>query len=208
MTRVFVSLVALMALAVIAGCKGEKGDAGAAGPEGQTGQQGPIGPVGPAGPQGTSGESGCPGPRVRGVCVLQYDNTQTTAFAVAAQRCATAGGDLCTDSQSWQLGQSDTQVLSAAHWTAAFADNDSGSWSAANGGTGDDHSATSSSGYACCGGYTPPPPRVPVQTSPAGVKYVAVHNIADTTWSGAVAYCAAFAADLCTDSQTLLIRDV
>src|SRR6185369_628181 len=41
-----------------------------------------------------------------------------------------------------------------------------------------------------------------------GVKYVAVHNIIDTTWAGAVAYCAALGADLCSDSQSLLIRDV
>jgi hypothetical protein len=204
MARVYVARIALMALAVLAGCKGEKGDTGS---EGSTGQQGPPGPVGPPGPQGPAGENGCPGPRIRGVCLLQYDNTQSTAFVAAAQRCATSGGDVCTDSQSWSL-QSDAQVLTGARWTASFADNDSGAWSSSNGGTGDDHSANSSYGYACCGGYTPPTPRMPVQTTPAGVKYIAVHNIADTTWYGAVAYCAAFSADVCSDSQTLLLRDV
>jgi len=207
MTRAFVSLVALTALAVLAGCKGDKGDTGDTGPIGATGQQGPVGPVGPAGPQGTAGENGCPGPRIHGVCLLQYDNTQATAFVAAAQRCATAGGDLCTDSQSWLLGQNDANVLNTAHWTASFADNDGLNWNQANGGTGDDHSANASYGYGCCGGYTPPIPRVPVQSTPTGVKYLAVHNIADTTWSGAVSYCAALGADVCTDSQTLLIRD-
>jgi collagen triple helix repeat protein len=207
MTRVFVSLAALIALAVLAGCKGDKGDAGDTGATGPAGPQGPLGPQGPPGPQGAAGENGCPGPRIHGVCLLQYDNTQNTAFAAAAQRCATAGGDICTDSQSWILGQNDAQVLNNAHWTASFADNDGPNWNGATGGTGDDHSANSSYGYACCGGYTPPTPRLPLRTTPTGVKYFDAHDIADTTWAGAVAYCAALGSDLCSDSQTMLIRD-
>jgi hypothetical protein len=213
MTRVFVSLAALGALAVLAGCKGDKGDTGDTGPVGPAGQQGPVGPDGPQGPPGPAGENGCPGPRIGGVCLLEYDNSQATAFGTAAQRCAFKGGDLCTDSQSWPISVGDWQsiylapaVMHSAHWTASFADNDQGFWAGANDGTADDHSANSSYGYACCGGYTPPNPRVPVLTSPSGVKYMAVHNIADTYWSGAVAYCAAFMADICTDSQTLLLR--
>jgi hypothetical protein len=170
--------------------------------------------AGPPGPKGSPGDQGCVGPRIGGVCLLQYDNTQTTAFGTAAQRCAFAGGDLCTDSQAWPLAVADWQniylqpaVLHNPHWTASFADSDQGFWVGVNGGTGDDHSPNSSYGYACCGGYTPPTPLVPVQTTATGVQYVAVHNIADTYWSGAVAYCAAFMADICSDSQTLLLRD-
>jgi hypothetical protein len=208
MTRVFVSLAALTALAVLAGCKGDTGATGADGPAGPQGLAGPKGADGAAGMPGSSGESGCPGPRIHGVCLLQYDNNQATGFVAAAQRCATGGGDLCTDSQSWLLSQNDANVLTTAHWTASFADNDGPNWNSANGGTGDDHSANASYGYACCGGYTPPTPRLPVQSTATGVKYVAVHNLADTTWSGAVAYCAALGGDVCTDSQTLLIREV
>ena len=38
------------------------------------------------------------------------------------------------------------------------------------------------------------------------VRVRAVHNVADTYWSGAVAYCTALGTDLCSDSQTLLLR--
>ncbi|HVE84209.1 MAG TPA: hypothetical protein VND93_15230 [Myxococcales bacterium] len=211
--RVLVSGMALAALVVLAGCKGDKGDQGDPGAAGPQGPAGVAGPTGPQGPPGTSGESGCPGPRIRGVCLLAYDNTQNTAFGIAAQKCANLGGDICTDSQSWPLSVGDWQniylgdtVLHGSHWTAAFADNDGLNWNGVNGGTGDDHSPNASYGYACCGGYTPPTPRVPVQAV-NGVKVVAVHDIADTYFSGAVAYCAALGADICSDSQTLLIRD-
>jgi len=144
--------------------------------------------------------------------VLSWDNTQATNFQQAAQRCAFAGGDLCTDSQAWPLAVGNWQniylapaLLRGAHWTSSFADNDVGNWTGANGGTGDDHSPNSSYGYACCGGWTPADPLVAVQTI-ANVKVKAVHNIADTFWSGAVAYCAALNTDLCSDSQTLLLR--
>jgi hypothetical protein len=97
-------------------------------------------------------------------------------------------------------------VLQAPHWTAAFADNDGAIWTGANGGTGDDHSPNALYGYACCGGTTPENPRVPVVTV-ANVKTTAIHNRADTYWSGAVAYCAALNSDICSESQTLLLRD-
>src|SRR5262249_57094767 len=48
--------------------------------------------------------------------------------------------------------------------------------------------------------------RVP-QTTTNKVKAGGVHNGADTPFSGAVAYCAALNSDICSDSQTLLIRD-
>ena len=35
----------------------------------------------------------------------------------------------------------------------------------------------------------------------------AIHNIADTYWSGAVAYCGNLNADICSESQTMLLRD-
>jgi hypothetical protein len=39
-----------------------------------------------------------------------------------------------------------------------------------------------------------------------GVAVTAVHNAADTYFSGAVAYCAALGSDICSDSQTYLLR--
>jgi len=200
-----------------AGPQGPQGPAGPQGPQGPGGPQGPQGPqgatgsTGPAGPSGVP-DTGCPGPRVRGVCLLSWNNTQSTNFQTAAQLCAYQGGDLCTDSQAWQLGVGAWQniflaetVLTNARWTASFADNDGANWNGANGGAGDDHNANSSYGFACCGGTTPANSRVPVQTL-GGVRTTYVHNAADTYFSGAVGTCAALNSDLCSDSQTLRLR--
>jgi len=158
-------------------------------------------------------DTGCPGPRIRGVCVLSWDSRQQTNFLGAAISCGSAGGDICTDSQAWPLAVGNSQnvyqtetPLWNAHWTASFADNDSQYWTGANGGTGDDHSPNSSYGYACCGGTTPANPRVPVQTI-NNVRVTYVHNVSDTYFSGAAGTCAALNSDLCSDSQTLLLRD-
>jgi hypothetical protein len=146
------------------------------------------------------------------MCLIQHNNTQTTAFLGASLQCATAGGDVCTDSQAWafSVGYWQNNYLQPtvgwnAHWTASFGDNDSGAWTGANGGTGDDHSPNSSYGFLCCGGTTPANSRVAVQKV-SGVPVTAVHNIADTYWAGAVGYCAALNSDICSDSQTFLIR--
>ncbi len=156
-------------------------------------------------------DSGCPGPRVRGVCVLSWNNTPSATFFSAATTCASQGGDLCTDSQSWQLGVGSWQniylqetLLAGPRWTASFADNDSSAWVGANGGTLDDHSPLTAYGYACCGGTTP------LSRAPApilsNVRTTYVHNVADTYWSGAVGTCAALNSDICSDSQTFLLR--
>ncbi len=197
-----------------AGAAGPTGPAGATGPAGVAGATGATGPAGATGATGASGsaDTGCPGPRVDGVCLLTYNSTQATNFFLAATQCANAGGDICTDSQSWPMSVGYWQnvhlaktVLWNAHWTAAFGDNDAGQWTGVNGGTGDDHSSNSSYGFACCGGTTPPNSRVPVQTV-GGVKVNYVHNVADTYWSGAVATCLALNADICSDSQSYLLR--
>jgi hypothetical protein len=158
-------------------------------------------------------DNGCPGPRVRGVCVTSWNSTQVTGFLAAALACSNQSADLCTDSQAWQLGVGYWQniyvqeaVLWSPRWTASFSDNDAASWTGANGGTGDNNNPNSSFGYACCGGTTPANARLPVQTF-NGVKVTYVHNVADTYFSGAVGTCAALNSDVCSDSQTLLLRD-
>jgi hypothetical protein len=202
------ALTAVIATLVLA-CSGSPGPAGPTGPQGDPGAPGLPGPAGPAGP---APDTGCPGPRIHGTCLLSHENLAATNFQTAAQKCAFLGGDLCTDSQLWPIAVGSWQnvylapsVLAGAHWTASFADNDVGAWSGSNGGTGDNHSANSSYGYACCGGYTPADANVPVQTF-NNVKVTAIHNVADTYFSGAVAYCAALKSDICSDSQTLLLR--
>lgn len=192
---------------------GLPGTPGAQGPAGPAGPAGPGGPTGPAGPPGDGlVDTGCPGPRIGGTCLLSYSNAQTTNFFLAATTCANLGGDICTDSQSWPLTVGSWQnaylapsVMNSPHWTASFADNDVGAWTGVNGGTGDDHNANSSYGYACCGGTTPDHPRI-VPAVIGGVHVIAIHDVADTQWSGAVGFCAALNTDLCSDSQTAVLR--
>jgi hypothetical protein len=189
-----------------------QGPAGPPGPPGAPGEPGPPGPAGPPGPSSLA-DTGCPGPRLAGTCLLSYSNTQGNTFLQAAQACALLGGDICTDSQVWPLAIGfqqniplGTTIMQGPHWTAAFADNDVGGWTGANGGTGDDHSPNSLYGYACCGGYTPANVQVPVVTI-NNVRTTAIHNRADTYFSGAVAFCGALNSDICSESQTLLLRD-
>ena len=142
-----------------------------------------------------------------------HENRQQTSFQLAALTCALRGGDLCTDSQLWPITVGawqgnpylQTTLMTAPHWSASFADNDSGNWSGANGGTGDDHGSNSSYGFACCGGATPVNRRLAPETV-NGVKVLMVHDTADTYWMGAVAQCHALGADLCSDSQTAVLR--
>jgi len=213
-------IVSLIACGGVAseGPPGPAGQAGPAGADGAPGLQGPAGTTGVAGapgPPGANGlpDTGCPGPRINGTCLLSYSNAQVTNFFLAATTCATVGGDICTDSQSWSISVGQWQniylaptVLNSPHWTASFADDDSGNWIGANGGTADDHSPNSSFGFACCGGTTPDHPRV-AKTNIGGVQVVALHDLADTYWAGAVSYCAALNADVCSDSQTAILRD-
>jgi hypothetical protein len=182
---------------------------------GLPGTPGAPGPQGPAGSPGINGEpdSGCPSARIDGTCLLSFNNSQTTNFFLAATTCANQGGDLCTESQLWPISVGYWQniylaktVMQNAHWSASFADNDANQWYGANGNTGDDHSANSSYGYACCGGTTPINPRLTPQ-SINNVEVLAVHNAADTYFSGAVGYCAAVGGDICSESQTLLLRN-
>jgi hypothetical protein len=164
---------------------------------------------------GASGtpDNGCPGALFGATCLLKWDNTQATNFGAAAQTCANLGGDICTDSQLYPITSSWNQnqylgstILNSPHWTAAFADDDSLLWYIVNGGTGDNNAANASYGYACCGGARPANPRQPIFTSTSGVKYTFIHDVSDTNFAGAVATCAAFGSDLCTDSQVLLLR--
>ena len=210
------------------GPTGPAGPAGAAGAPGAAGPAGAVGPAGPAGPAGADGvaDSGCPGPRLDGVCVVSYNSESGggcgefgfgcggggATFLTAALTCAGQGADLCTDSQAWGFTHGQQQDITAwatlitgQAWTASFSDNDSNAWNSVNGGTGDDHSPDDLYGWSCCGGTTPSGSRVVPQLI-NGVKVLALHDVQDTYWSGAARYCAMLNGDICSDSQTALIR--
>ena len=213
-----------------AGPAGPVGPQGVAGTDGVAGADGPVGPVGPAGPAGadgvSGGDSGCPGPRFEGVCVLDYANNGGggggqglggggffgESFQSAAMICASKGGDLCTDSQAYAITRGafshadyNPALINGPAWTASFADNDNYNWQVSNGGMDDDTWWEDQHGYSCCGGTTPADSRI-VPANVNGVKVLAIHDKEDTYWGGAVRYCAMIHGDVCSDSQTALIR--
>lgn len=154
-----------------------------------------------------SSPTGCPGPRINGVCLIAYDATvNVTNFSAASGICALAGGDICTDSESYLLGiEPGVFILNnTRRWTAS-SDNDAGTFSFLNGGLADNPFSGSNS-YACCGGTTPANSLVPVITHPSNVKTTMVHNTEDTDFRGAAMACASLNSNVCSDSQTRMLR--
>jgi len=143
-----------------------------------------------------------PGVIVDGVCLADVFAGNRN-FRDASLHCAGRHADLCTDSQSWVLRRSH-MLDSTANWTNSFADNDSGQWSEANGGTGDNHSWTSGWQVPCCYNITP---KRPTDKIVGGVRVVYVHNSQNVYWRQAARWCAGMGADLCSKSEYQILRD-
>lgn len=111
------------------------------------------------------------------------------------------GADLCTDSQAWVLRNAG--VLRWPTWTNSFADNDVNGWSAANGGTADDHPAATNYASACCVNVTP---ARSTDKTIAGIRVVHLRDVEDQDWSTAARTCSAFNADLCDKGQYVALR--
>jgi len=154
-------------------------------------------------------DTGCPGPRINGVCIVAYyGNVGLISFMQASDTCASVGGDLCTDAESYALGMEgglfDNAFNNTPRWTAS-SDNDGQIFTIVNGGISDDPFSTTYA-YGCCGGTTTFKPRTPVTTHNSGVKTIYVHNIEDTNFTGAARVCSSLDSTICSDSQTRLLR--
>jgi subtilisin-like proprotein convertase family protein len=142
----------------------------------------------------------CTNPDPNGPCFVHFTGGRT--FVEAAKYCASLKADVCTDSQV-SAARNGLIVALMPNWTNSYADNDSGVWSLANGGTGDDHPATSLYLTPCCYNYSPP---VQGEQTVAGIRVLKVNNSANTAWTDAVAACMAVQGDLCDKSQYYVLR--
>ncbi len=123
-------------------------------------------------------------------------------FMDAAKHCASLKADICTDSQSF-AARRQTIFAIGPGWTASVADNDGGKWSAANGGTADDHPPTSLYMTPCCKNVTPPQPG---EQKVSGIRVLKVNNNNNATWEQAVDACMAVNADLCDKGSYYVLR--
>ncbi|HVV88655.1 MAG TPA: hypothetical protein VHE35_36675, partial [Kofleriaceae bacterium] len=93
-------------------------------------------------------DGSCPVNRVGGVCAPTIHGAQDTGFLAAAQACAQAGADLCSDSQLAVLRT--FGAVNSNMWSNSHSDNDSGNVSIAVGNVPDNPSLNTGYGYACC----------------------------------------------------------
>jgi hypothetical protein len=146
----------------------------------------------------------CPwGSNQNGICVAEV-GCGNCNFRDSASYCAKKGGDICSDSQTWTLRMGSWALHSNANWTNSFADNDSGEWSEANGGTGDDHSWGSGWTATCCYNYTP---YRSTDKIIKGVRLVYLHDNPSVYWRQAASFCNGMNADLCSKQQYQILRN-
>jgi hypothetical protein len=140
----------------------------------------------------------CTGQDINGVCLV--DVGPASGFIAGAQYCAAQGADLCTDSQNTVLRRFGIDL--GPTWTSSFADNDGGSWTVANGGTGDNHTATTHYGVTCCSNATP---LRDTDELVGGVRLV-FEATTPVNWTYATTTCALKEADICSTGQSYVLR--
>lgn len=155
--------------------------------------------------------TGTPGALINDVCVLDYDNTQSTDWNTAVASCAVLGGDLCSASQyvamtsNGSVFTTDLFYSGRPRWTQDFSDND-GNTKGIFIHSSDDSSLLQQYSYACCGNTLPEPTRSNA-TDINGVQVTYLHTKRDTIWTAASLICHQKNSDLCTKSQYVALND-
>lgn len=155
--------------------------------------------------------AGASGVLINNVCVLDYDNTQSTDWGTATSSCAALGGDICSTSQYVAMtnngGPYNNSLfyLNRPRWTQDFSDNDN-SVKTIFIRSADNPSISSLYGYACCGNTVPEPASSNAMIVNS-VQVTYLHDKEDTTWSAASQICHQRNADLCTKSQYVTLND-
>ena len=202
-------------LLILQGEKGDPGDAGAAGPPGEKGDKGDPGEPGLAGSLFTR-DAVCQTPEhgngvVReNVCLLYYDNSQSTQWLDAVNACVAKGADLCSTSQYYAFHGNNTGTEQLFYdnrsvWTNDFSDDDGDvkEWVTRSS---NDPNITETYSYGCCLHLTPEPFRSQAQTV-GGVMVTWKHDVEDTTWASAARICHSRGSDLCSKSQYAVLRN-
>ncbi|MBL8936579.1 MAG: hypothetical protein JNM69_18620, partial [Archangium sp.] len=138
-----------------------------------------------------------------GVRYTAIHDINDTNFAGAVGYCAALGSDLCSDSQNFVLRFDG--LLASKTWSNSHSDNDATLYNAINGGTDDNPSPASRYGFACCPSQRPLSLTCPVPRT-AGVCALSVNNVTNATFSVAARACAGQGADLCSMSQSAVLR--
>ena len=146
----------------------------------------------------------CRGMEVDGICVTGH-RYNSSGFYSASNWCADRNSDLCSDSQMTILLRE--RLMRQASWTNSYADNDSGQWNVANGGTGDNHAENTAYGVACCANSVPPSEIAYQAEDVGGVKVTWVANEEVYYWEQAASACAALRSDICSKSQISVLRN-
>jgi len=201
------------AVMILQGEKGDAGSAGAPGTDGAPGVQGPAGPTNDRNAVCTTPENG-PGVVFNNVCVLAYDNTNSSIWNTAASTCVAKGGDLCSTSQYYAFhhslnGTNQLFYNQKNTWSRDFSDNDCPSGQCRKSfvlHSSDDPQIDQAVSYACCSNLVPEPFRSQ-STTIRSVSTTFVHKVEDTTWTTAADICHNRGADLCTKSQYVALID-
>jgi|GEM_PF-1986057 len=146
---------------------------------------------------------------IGGVCTPGIATYRTWSQAV--EYCRAKRADLCSDAHALVLRRHGYigDYTNYGNWTNSYADNDSGVHNEATGNVGDDHGTGSRYGAPCC--YHSTPPRstdqiVKMKASDKGIRVVHIHNVADTSFQYAAAFCSRLNADVCNKSEYVYIR--
>ena len=143
----------------------------------------------------------CRGFDIDGVCITG-NKYNSSGFYEASNWCAAKNSDICSDSQMTILLRE--RIMRQASWTNSYADNDSGQWNVANGGTGDNHGQSTAYGVACCTNSIPPGDIA--SENVAGVRVTHLANEAIYYWEQATSTCATLRSDVCTKAQYSVLR--
>ena len=139
-----------------------------------------------------------------GVRMVYLHNAQNVYFRQAAMYCAAMNADLCSKSEYWVLRKE--KAVTVNLWASDHSDNDSANYEKGIGSVTDDPSINSHYGFACCATQRSDKDSCPVERI-AGVCAVHIANENSYTWDQVATDCATRKAQVCSMSQTAVLRN-
>ena len=141
---------------------------------------------------------------IAGVRTVYVHNTQNVYWRQAARFCSAMNADLCSKAEYWVLRKE--KVISVNVWSSDHSDNDSPSYEKGIGNGADNPSINSHYGFACCATQRADKDSCPVARV-AGVCAVHIANEMQYTWDQVATDCAKRGAQVCSMSQTAVLRN-
>jgi len=141
---------------------------------------------------------------VDGVRVVYVHNKQNVYWRQAARYCTAMNADLCSKSEYWVLRKK--KVITVNVWASDHSDNDSASYKKGIGSVSDNPSINSHYGFACCATGRVDKSSCPVPRI-GGVCAIHIANENKYTWDQVATDCAKRKAQVCSMSQTAVLRN-